>query len=122
MIDPTTTTKDQLDSIVAALNNGSLNMGDMTPTGFRKIGERKLKLIKQADAIIASLSNKGVKIMPLKKLLGIEGTPHQITTKKWTAVIGQLKQFQKENGLAPEYELSAPNRKGWGKNYFENSL
>lgn len=116
------TKKAQLDSLVKAINDGVIGMNDLTPPGFRRIGTRKHKLIKQADNIIVYLASKGVKIMPLKQLLGIDGRPHEITTKRWAGIIGELKKFQQENGLAPEYELSAPNRKGWGKNYYEGKL
>lgn len=72
----------------------------MKTTGTRIISPKKLKLITQADRIILQLTQQGVNVKTLKQLHGIDKRPDQIPTKKWSGIIGALKEFARANGLA----------------------
>lgn len=72
------------------------NKGD---NGFRVIGQRKFKLITKADDLIRAITAAGVNMKHMKKLYGINKSPLQIPTKNWSGVIGELKQFARDNGI-----------------------
>lgn len=67
--------------------------------GFRTNGPRKQELILKANMHIIALRQKGVNARQLLKLLGVTGKAASIPTKKWSGIIGGLKQFRLENGL-----------------------
>ena len=71
----------------------------MKRNGFRTNGDRKTRLINQANAEILALGSKGVNIQLLMKILGIKGDAFTMSTKEWSGVIGMIKQFRKDNNV-----------------------
>lgn len=67
--------------------------------GFRVNGPRKNKLIDKTNLHLMELGAKGVNVLMLLKLLGIEGDANSITTKQWSGVIGGIVKFRKENNV-----------------------
>lgn len=71
----------------------------LTRKGWRFHGKRKERLINQAQLVLIDLQLAGVHIPTLQKLVGLDRSIYDITTKEWSGIIGRLKEFKKENDL-----------------------